>query len=908
MGIALFTARIEKMKITYTLMGNFSMRFSACLFIVCCFFSPSVFAQVDKNSPLYHLEQGNYGEAIRYAEAVLENAKDPFQRGELMTVMSRAYRYQEDYSTALNYAVQANAQFDRAESEKTKAQLGKAEVFTEIGLLYQGWLAYDKAIENFKKAKKIYETHQKNKEVIELDRKIAHNQFLNGEYEKSEQNYVKLLEEDKKTGDKRLISFSLGKLALVSKINNPTNSLKYSIEKYNLETAKNNDYEEISFAANSIGYLYRQLGQEKEAVEYFEKALEALKKIDKKDEVVLNNLGVTYTSLKRFAAAKEQYEKALKINESKNDTKSIADSYNYLGANEYLAAHAQEARVQVGKAIAIAQKNENKESLAESYLLLSKIWEYEGDFRQSQEAFKKYTDIKSELEKEAANKKEELQRQRIEAERQETQLIQYENEREQERLRVEKLQSEAEKQAKENELLKSENELRQSEIKNAVLQREQTQQALLLAKNKLDAAKRNEDIQRLELERQKSAAKLREQTLQAEQQKKEKELLEQKNKLQELETEKERIEKEKQQSSKYIAYLIAIAALVLFALALFAFVQNKKKNKKIEAQNALLENQKKEIVQKHEELQASEEELRQNSEELQTTNEQLTLVKMSIEEKNLALGASLVELEHQKEIIEKKNQDITSSINYAKRIQVAMLPEVSKVKEMLPKSFIFFQPRDIVSGDFYWFSKVSDEKCVIAACDCTGHGVPGAFMSLIGNDVLNETVNARNIHEADQILHDLHSGVVNALNQRATDNRDGMDMTLCVIDKENKQVHFAGAKNEVIYIKNGKVDRLKGDKMPIGGERLDVERFFHKETVDIDAPTTFYMFSDGFQDQFGGEKGRKYMKKRFREFLVEIHKQPFEEQEKILKLEFDAWLGGIHHQVDDVLVIGFKVG
>ncbi len=905
MRIAFISTKINN-KITYS--NKISRSFlSFVIIFIYCTFSFCVLAQ-EENSPFYHLEKGNYNQAIRHAQDALKNMNDAFQRGQLLTVISRAYRYQDDYSTALNYAIQATTQFDRVEKEKQKADLGKAEVFTEIGLLYQNWLSYDKAIENFDKAKQIYRTNNKEKEIIESNRKIAHNQFLNGEYEKSEQNYLALLEEDRKTGDKDRISYSLGKLAIVSRTSNPENSLNYSIEKYNLEAEQGNNPEQIAFAANSIGYLYRQLGQEKEAIEYFEKALETLQKINKKDEIVLNNLGVTYTALKKYSAAQEQYREALKINQAKNDVSAIADSYNYLGANEYLAAHAQEARVQVGKAIAIAEKNNQQQALADSYLLLSKIWEYEGDFRQSQEAFKKYTDIKTKLEKAASQRKEELQKQRTEAERQETQLVQYENDREQERLKLDKIRSESEKQAKENELLKSENELQQSQTKNAILQKQRTQQALLLAKNQLDAAKRKEDIQNLEFERQKNNAQLREQALEAEQQKKEKQLLENQNKLQELETEKERLESLKQKSSKYIAYLIAVAAIVLFGFALVAFIQNRKKNKKIEAQNSILENQKKEITQKHEELQASEEELRQNSEELQTTNEQLTLVKMSIEEKNLALGASLIELENQKEVIEKKNHDITSSINYAKRIQTAMLPDLNKVKQALPDSFIFFQPRDIVSGDFYWFSRISLNKSVIAACDCTGHGVPGAFMSLIGNDVLNETVNARDIHEPDRILHDLHSGVVNALNQRATDNRDGMDMTLCVIDQGKNQVHFAGAKSEVVYIQNGKVKRLKGDKMPIGGERLDVERFFHKETVDITAPTTFYMFSDGFQDQFGGEEGRKYMKKRFREFLVEISTQPFDEQERILRLEFDAWLGGEHSQIDDVLVIGFRVG
>ncbi len=906
MTLAFIYTKIKKNKITSSFLSNCLVFLFAHAFIY-CFFSLSSFAQIDEKSPFYHLEKGNYNQAIRYAQAALENTNSDLERGQLLIIISRAYRYQDDYSTALNYAVQATTQFDRVENKKDEALLGKAEVFTEIGLLYQNWFSYDKAIENFEKAKQIYQDHLKPKEAVELDRKIAHNQFLNGDYKKSEENYLKILEEDKKTKNKELISFSLGKLAIVSKASNPNNSLNYSIEKYNLEVEKGNNPEQIAFAANNIGYLYRQLEKEKEAVSYFEKALVALQGIDKKDEIILNNLGVTYTALKKYPLAQQYYEEALKINQTKNNNVAIADSYNYLGVNEYLAAHAQEARAKVEKAITISEKNNLQQSLADSYLLLSKIGEYEGDFRQAQEAFKKYTDIKAKLEKEATREKEALQRQRTEAERQENQLVQSENDREQERLRLEKIQSESEKQAKENQLLKSENELQQSQTKNALLQARQTQQVLLLTKNELEAAKRREEIQLLENERQANSAQLREQTLQVEQQKKEKELLKNRNKLQELETEKERLEASKQKSSKYIAYLIAVAATVLFGFALIAFVQNKKKNKKIETQNKVLEQQQQEISIKNDYLQASEEELRQNSEELQTTNEQLILVKMSIEEKNLALGASLSELENQKEIIEKKNHDITSSINYARRIQTAMLPDLNKVKQALPESFIFFKPRDIVSGDFYWFSQISEQKSVIAACDCTGHGVPGAFMSLIGNDVLNETVNARDIHDPEKILHNLHEGVINALNQRATDNRDGMDMTLCVIDKENKKVHFAGAKSEVVYIQNGKPDQLKGGKMPIGGERLDIERTFNNQTVDVTVPTTFYMFSDGFQDQFGGDKGRKYMKKQFREFLVEIHNQPFDEQERILKLEFDAWLGERYNQIDDVLVIGFKV-
>jgi len=214
MRIAFFTTKIKNNEITYPHKSS-CLIFSFISIFIYCFFSLSVVAQIDENSPFYHLEKGNYNQAIRHAQTALENTTDALGRGQLLTVISRAYRYQEDYSTALTYAVQATTQFDRVEKDKEKAALGKAEIFIEIGILYQNWLSYDKAIENFEKAKQIYKANQKDKEVIELNRKIAHNQFLNGEYEKSKNNYVKLLEEDKKTGDKVLISFSLGKLAIV---------------------------------------------------------------------------------------------------------------------------------------------------------------------------------------------------------------------------------------------------------------------------------------------------------------------------------------------------------------------------------------------------------------------------------------------------------------------------------------------------------------------------------------------------------------------------------------------------------------------------------------------------------------------------------------------------------------------
>ncbi|MEO1652735.1 MAG: SpoIIE family protein phosphatase, partial [Bacteroidota bacterium] len=280
-----------------------------------------------------------------------------------------------------------------------------------------------------------------------------------------------------------------------------------------------------------------------------------------------------------------------------------------------------------------------------------------------------------------------------------------------------------------------------------------------------------------------------------------------------------------------------------------------------------------------------------------------------------------------KEIIEKKNADITSSINYAKRIQQATLPQYLEIKALLPDSFIMFRPRDIVSGDFYWFSRMEprpiyeetvenglikkvqkgyeSEKLVITAIDCTGHGVPGAFMSMIANDLLNGIVDIRGISNPAIILHELHQGVTNSLRQQETDNKDGMDMALCVIDAAKGKVEFAGAKNPLIYIQNNELYHIKGDKYPIGGLKHG-ERNYNKHTISLNAPTTFYMFSDGYPDQFGGEEGRKFMIKRFKKLLLEIHREPLERQQEILEEAFARWIGH-RKQLDDVLVMGFRL-
>lgn len=263
------------------------------------------------------------------------------------------------------------------------------------------------------------------------------------------------------------------------------------------------------------------------------------------------------------------------------------------------------------------------------------------------------------------------------------------------------------------------------------------------------------------------------------------------------------------------------------------------------------------------------------------------------------------QIHFQKEEIQKSSQKMRASINYGKRIQRAILPKPSQIRESFSDAFILFKPRDIVSGDFYWFLE-RDGKKFLAAVDCTGHGVPGAFMSMIANELLNEIVGLLKIDEPDEILNELHIAVRKELKQLETGNRDGMDLTMCVVDEKAGTISYAGAKNPLVYVKNHRIYKINGDKLPVGGVRKSNQRRFTKHVLLTDDVDCFYLFSDGYQDQFGGPDNRKFMSKRFRELLFKISDLGMPEQKSALTEALMSWQG-YRRQTDDILVLGVRV-
>ena len=262
-------------------------------------------------------------------------------------------------------------------------------------------------------------------------------------------------------------------------------------------------------------------------------------------------------------------------------------------------------------------------------------------------------------------------------------------------------------------------------------------------------------------------------------------------------------------------------------------------------------------------------------------------------------------LETQKVDLEVAYTGIQDSIHYSQRIQQAILPTPEEIKRIVPDSFVLFCPRDIVSGDFYWFAEKAGKK-YIACVDCTGHGVPGALMSMIGNTLLNQIILEKNISGPDEILNKLHEGVRHALKQDSGgDTRDGMDLALVVLDEKKSQVQYAGANRAMWIARQNELIEIKADKFPIAGSQQEEVRRFNAHTIHLQKGDVIYLATDGYADQFGGSKGKKFMVKQFTRMLVEIHTLPMIEQRTILEHKFNEWRGK-HDQVDDVLVIGIR--
>ncbi|MFN8208062.1 MAG: SpoIIE family protein phosphatase [Bacteroidales bacterium] len=344
-------------------------------------------------------------------------------------------------------------------------------------------------------------------------------------------------------------------------------------------------------------------------------------------------------------------------------------------------------------------------------------------------------------------------------------------------------------------------------------------------------------------------------------------------------------------------------ALVVAVMAVLVWFFIGVRTRKLQHDKKVLEQK---VKERTAEIERQKDEIQTQNNELAERNEEILQQKEEIEAQRDEIEAQKNEMEIQRDQIALQNKEITDSIQYARRIQTAVLPSDQYLSGLLPESFVFFQPRDIVSGDFYWMTHRSG-KTIVAAADCTGHGVPGAFMSMLGVSFLNEIVNAEGIVTPSEILFRLRDRIKTTLSRGGQEHetKDGMDIALCALDPATSTVEYAGAFNSLYLIRNKEFTEYKADKMPISifeSRALPyTNHSFRFQPNDV-----IYIFSDGYMDQFGGPAGRKLMSRQFKELLISNHLQPMQKQKLLLESFIRDWIGN-NAQVDDMLIIGMRI-
>lgn len=608
------------------------------------------------------------------------------------------------------------------------------------------------------------------------------------------------------------------------------------------------DKDKIATCYNNIGYIYKLKGDYAEAIEYFYRALEIAEELGQKRQMArtYNNIGSVHLSQGVIEKSNEVFEKALALYTEIDYTYGIAICNVNLGINYFNQGDFEKSLEYHEIALEIHKEIDNTQGISICYGNMSEIYRNLGQLDKAVE----YSLYSIELYQEMGYK-EGLAAAYVNVSNLNSRLA-YTAELS-DPLRVTYTNSAIDHGNKALELAR---EMKSTSYENAAAE------ALMYAYQNQGNYRKAMDFAQLfiatkdSMYREDKTNAILEIETKYETEKKQQQLELQESQL---------IAKDatiKQQKTFRNALAAGMASVILVVVVLvYGYIQKKKANKKITEQN----------------------------DQITEANEELKVLLEAINEQNLAL---------------------TDSISYAERIQSAMLPPETYINELFNENFILYKPRDIVSGDFYWAKQVNHYVILVAA-DCTGHGVPGAFMSLLGISYLTEIVQRREITQANQVLNELRRLVKNSLRQHGErdEAKDGIDMALCVLNLKNKVMQFSGANNPLYLIRdhkgNPELEEIKADRMPLGFYQ-GKDRTFTNHDITLEEGDTFYIFSDGFIDQKGGEENKRFMSKAFKNLLLEIQDLPMPEQRKIMDQSLSKWMGN-NAQTDDILVIGVRM-
>ena len=792
-----------------------------------------------------------------------------------LQILGIAYRFKGNFSQSLNYYLQSARIYGRLNNESSIA-----EVYLDLGVLYQREKAYNKSISYLEQYVDI------KQQDIEADQELLSNVLESiayaytklRNYEEAKRRYVQSLEIQQGLNNQRRVSNILNRLTNIEEeTENYKEALTYSNLLLQIAQIENNTVDQV-LHLNNLAYLNKRLGDERKTFELLSQSLNLSETrkaqlTPEQNILLLLNTGVVYTGLKSYSKSKEFFEKALKIAEKDNLEKEKARTLNYLAGNYYVSGNNTQAYSTVNQAIQIAEAINAQDILVTSYYLLSSIYDRDRNSKRAQFYLQQAIKIENELAEQQRQEELTLLEKQLELSKKEDELKKLIADNEQIKERNLRLAIEAERRENELKIQRQERQLLEERFLNQQLEKQRVQQLLLLAEQKALNEK-----QKREAERQKQ--KINTARLEKEKERIEREKAEQELELSKSVREKQQVQLEKETAQRKSTSRIAALVSVVLLLALIFLISAFRSNRKIKNKNQEIEKKNAEITSRNTELQ-------QQREEIMSQRD-------FIEQQNVDLN--------------EKNQQINDSIRAAKTIQQAILPQDKKIHNLFNEHFVIFKPRDIVSGDFYWLSKIGDMK-FIAVVDCTGHGVPGAFMAMIGNTLLNEIVNESKIIDPASILETLHDRIVIELQQTESLNQDGMDVCICTMKpgKEENMVSvcFAGAKRPLYYFLDGELNDIRGDKKSIGGIIRSKDRNYTLHEIEIPAGTPLYLGTDGIEDTPNQER-KKFGKERLRKALAKYGPLSLENQGTALLQDIETFMQGAK-QRDDITLIGVKV-
>lgn len=788
-----------------------------------------------------------------------------------------------EYAKALQYAMQALTISDKLLSAFKEGKIyhllkeERAVSFDNCGLIYYSQDNYQKALDYYIKSLKIREELRDKVSMAWSYNRIGTVYWYQGNYEKSLDNYLKAFAIYEEKGDKKGMAdsyFDIGYIYLNQNnyekaLNNFSNQLKIC-EEIGYKPG-------IAAAFNGIGDFYEKKGD-------YDKELENHLKCLKIHEENKNNIGMarTYGNIGNayyykgdYPRALNNYFKFLKYEEESGNKRQIADAYSCIGMVYLKQNNFKKSDYYLNKALALSKAIGYKEITKQAYSLFSELYEKKDDYKHAFQYQKLFSEIKDTLLNEQSAKQIAEMNSRYESEKKdrEIQLLNNENENQ--------ASLAANEHRKQQVILFSISGFSLSLLVFVMLIYRSFRQKKLLNKEleKLSIVASETDNGVLicgpkgELEWCNSGlTRLLGYTLE--------EIKQRGNTLEEVSANPEiksliRKSIENKKSLVYQTFNVAKDGKERWLQSTLTPILNEKGNiKRLVVIDTDVSDRKK------------------------------------IEEK---LSVQNNELEKSRKSIEKKNLKIIDSITYAQQIQHSILTEESEIQHHLPESFIYFKPKDIVSGDFYWFSKI-DDTIILAAIDCTGHGVPGAFMSMIGNTLMNHIVNERRNTKPSEILQLLNLGIYEALHQQKAGvlSHDGMDIALCSINYKKAEVQYAGAQNPLYVVWENNLDVIKADTLTIGGggllaQLLDpAKRIYTNHIIPLKKGMSIYMFSDGYLDQFGGYSREKFGRQKFKDLLLNNQHLNMRQQKDLIAESFEDWKG-TQNQIDDVLVMGIRL-